>query len=313
MLNIAILGATSHIAKGLIFNLAGRGDCRLELFARSPERVADFLKMFISSPQASLSVHGFGEFGRGDHDVVINCVGIRKSVDFAAQLPSVLKLTEDHDNLILTYLAGHTGALYINFSSGAAYGSDFREPASETTSAQWRINHLERAEYYGVAKLNAEVKHRALDKLNIVDLRLFGYFSRFIDLSDQYLLAEIVACLKEEREFITDQYNVVRDYVHHQDLYSLVESCLQRRTLNDAFDVYSLAPVAKNDLLTYCRDNFGLRYSVRGGFDAASATGRKEKYYSVNKKAEQLGYAPRYTSLAGFAGEAEQLLKQTKG
>ena len=59
---------------------------------------------------------------------------------------------------------------------------DFSVPVDESTYSKWGINHISEADYYGIAKLNSEVKLRALKDLNIVDLRVFGYFSRFIDL-----------------------------------------------------------------------------------------------------------------------------------
>jgi short-subunit dehydrogenase len=43
-MNIAILGATSHIAKGLIYNYNKKGTNKLFLFARSTDRLREFLK-----------------------------------------------------------------------------------------------------------------------------------------------------------------------------------------------------------------------------------------------------------------------------
>ena len=42
-MNIAIMGATSHIAKGLIDRFIHKGDDHLYLFSRSADKIQDFL------------------------------------------------------------------------------------------------------------------------------------------------------------------------------------------------------------------------------------------------------------------------------
>jgi nucleoside-diphosphate-sugar epimerase len=308
MKKIAILGATSHIAKGLIFNYAQRSDRQLYLFARSTDGVADFLKGL--EPRGTVTVHEFSEFSRHVYDVVINCVGIRNLADLADRLGSIFGLTEKFDDLACEYLERRSETLYLNFSSGAVFGIDFCEPVTEATAASWAINKVDRSEYYGIAKLYSEIKHRSLGSYNIVDLRVFGYFSRFIDLGTKYLLTEIIACLRTDRALLTDGKNIVRDYLHHQDLFALVERCVAQGKLNDVFDAYSRAPIDKRELLAYFAENYGLKYSVRDDLEMAAPTGCKEKYYSVNKRAGQrLGYLPEYSSLDCIAQEIKQILK----
>ena len=308
MKRIAILGATSHIAKGLIFNYARRSDCRLYLFARSTDRVAEFLKAI--DPKCIVSVHEFNEFSRDQYDVAINCVGIRKTTDFADRIVSVFQLTEDYDNLVIKYLEQHPDVIYINFSSGAVYGTDFRAPVDENSRATWEVNKVESSEFYGIAKLNSEIKHRSLKGFKIVDLRVFGYFSRFIDQEAKYLLTEIIACLKSGKELLTDQNNITRDYLHHQDLFALVDKCLERTAVNDVFDAYSRKPAEKREILNYFSRNYGLKYSVREDIDVTSLTGRKDKYFSVSRKAGRLlGYEPEYDSLDCIAQEIKYILK----
>ncbi|MFA4884254.1 MAG: NAD(P)-dependent oxidoreductase [Desulfotomaculaceae bacterium] len=308
MKKIAILGATSQIAKGLIFNYAVQPDRRLYLFARSTERIAEFIKAI--DPKCTVSIHEFNEFSRDKYDVVINCVGIRKTADFADRIVSVFRLTEDYDNLVIQHLEQHPEALYINFSSGAVFGTDFRAPVDEDSRATWEVNKVESSEFYGIAKLNSEIKHRSLKGFNIVDLRIFGYFSRFIDPEAKYLLTEIIACLKSGQELLTDRSNMARDYLHHQDLFALVEKCIGRKALNDVFDAYSRKPAEKREILDYFSKNHGLKYSVRDDIDVASPTGRKDNYYSLSRKAGRvLGYEPEYGSLDCLAQEVKYILK----
>jgi nucleoside-diphosphate-sugar epimerase len=270
--------------------------------------MSEFLK--VADPKCLVSVHEFNEFSQDKYDVVINCVGIRKTPDLADRIVSVFWLTEDYDNLVIQHLERHPNVLYINFSSGAVYGTDFRAPIDENSCATWEINKIESSEFYGIAKLNSEIKHRALNGLNIIDLRIFGYFSRFIDPEAKYLLTEIIACIKSGKELLTDQSNISRDYLHHHDLFVLVDKCIGRTAVNDVFDTYSRKSVDKREILSYFSKNYGLKYSVRNDIDVTSLTGRKDKYYSVSKKAGRvLGYEPEYNSIDCIAQEIKYLLK----
>ncbi|MFA4828543.1 MAG: NAD(P)-dependent oxidoreductase [Thermodesulfovibrionales bacterium] len=300
-MRIAILGATSHIAKGLIYNFNQKGNCELFLFARSIDRLREFLKSIECGENFHLK--GFDELNKERYDVIINCIGISSASDFKERVSSYFRLTEQFDNLVLDYLNEHPDTLYINFSSGAAYGTDFSVPADEATFSKWDINHISEADYYGIAKLNSEAKHRALKGLNIVDLRVFGYFSRFIDLQSRFLLTEIISCTKEGKEFITGPDNIFRDYVHPKDLFELLDKCIERHRLNDVFDVYSLKPVSKFEILEYFQKEYGFEYIINNGFASSSVTGSKDNYYSISKRARKIRYTPQFTSLDSIVQE----------
>lgn len=303
--NIAILGATSHVAKGLIAGFLGSGFSGLTLFARSAPKVHAFLGA-LSFPR--VPVRPFAEFAGGDFDVVINCVGIGDPGKLRQEMASIFAITESFDNLVLQYLEGHPDCLYLNFSSGAAYGQDFSQPVSEQSPARYEINKLSAGDYYGIAKAYSEAKHRALGNWHIVDLRIFGYFSRYIDLETKYLMCEVVSCLKSGAEFVTGPGDIVRDYVHPEDLFALVKNCIDLRELNEVYDVYSLRPVAKFEMLERFAAHFGLEYRVEADFTPVTATGNKDHYYSVNKKAQQAGYQSRFDSLDCLFQETAVLL-----
>jgi len=305
-MKIAILGATSHIAKGLIFHFTRHGQSELVLFARSHDKVADFLQSIDARNIAE--VHALDEFNEGTYDVIINCIGIGQPVKLKAQPALIFGLTELYDNLIIDYLLHHPDKLYINFSSGAAYGSDRSQPASDSTSSLLDINHLTPENYYTIAKINSEAKHRSHALLNICDLRVFAYFSRFIDLDSQYFLTDIISCIKANKVFVTSPQNMIRDYVHPDDLFSLVLKCIERSTGNDVYDVFSLNPVDKFEILSFFRNNFGLKYSVEENMSIASATGNKDSYFSLSRKAHTIGYYPRFTSIESIKEEAAAVL-----
>lgn len=307
MKKIAILGGTSHIAKGLIYNFSKTRYRNIFLFARSKRRLESFLTQI--NCKHLFQRKDFSNFYNCDYDVVINCVGLGTPSKVKKAGSEVFRLTEDFDNMILGYLTRHPETLYINFSSGAVYGTDFAIPVGDSTYSKWDINNIDESNYYGIAKLNSEAKHRALKDFNIVDLRVFGYFSRFIDLDTKFLLCEIISCVKTNRNFITDPKNITRDYVHPKDLFSLVKRCMIKKNINDVFDVYSREPVTKFEILNYFKKNYGLKYIIDRNINVASVTGTKSNYYSISRKAEKIGYRPQFTSMECIIQETREILK----
>jgi nucleoside-diphosphate-sugar epimerase len=301
---VALLGATSHIAKGLIASLHPREGYELLLYGRSPERIREFLTNIEAYTPAIFSLD---EFGVHTFDVVINCIGIGDPGKLARETATIFPLTEFWDNRILECLARRPEALYINFSSGAAYGGDFSRPVDDTTRADFPLNLLTPADYYGIAKLHSEAKHRAASEFNIVDLRVFSYFSRYMDLSTRFLLTDVAFSLKTGNELKTSSNDIVRDYVHPDDLASLVALCIGCRRLNGFYDVYSLKPVGKFEMLKAFAERFGLKFCV-DEIEAVTATGNKVNYYSQNHRATALGYRPTHTSLESLCLEMTSLL-----
>jgi nucleoside-diphosphate-sugar epimerase len=304
--NIAILGATSHIAKGLIYNYARSQSHDLVLFARSTERVKAFMASI--APNTIYPIRPLDDFSKGDYDVIINCIGIGEPGRLKNAAATIFRLTETHDNMVLDYLEKRPGALYINFSSGAVYGRDFLKPAEESSASLIPLNHLDSNDWYRIAKLNSEAKHRALSGFNIVDLRVFAYFSRFIDLAAQYFLTEIIACIKERRTLATGPRDMVRDFVSPFDLFSAVEKCIDKHTLNEVYDVYSLKPTSKFELLDYFARTYQLQYVIEREHAITTVTGSKSNYFSNNKRAEQIGYVPTKTSLQAIVEESAHIL-----
>jgi len=301
----AILGATGHIAKSLIDGFHRLGYYELFLFARS----LDYLSGFLTGIKCdNASCKPFEGFAGEEYNVIINCVGIGDPGKLKNAGALIFRLTEAYDNLVLDYLKTHPDTLYINISSGAVYGTDFEQPAENATCTRLGVNHITSQDYYGIAKLNSEAKHRALADLNIIDLRVFGFFSRFIDPKAQYLINEVIDCVRGGKELVTGPSNIVRDYVHPQDFLSLVNKCITEHTINDVFDVYSLKPVTKFEMLEYFSAEYGLKYIVDNNMRASTATGTKDHYYSNNKSAQRIGYMPRFTSLDSIAQESQVVL-----
>jgi len=302
---IAIVGATSHIAKGLIFFLKDDKSINLHLYARDLEKVSVFLKQI--DYQDPVLKH-FSELNDDRIDVIINCIGISFSADSNTLGGNVFELTEHFDHLILNYIQNNQETTYINFSSGAVYGASFYQPASESTKTIIDVNNIRTEDYYRIAKLNAEAKHRSLDNYNIIDLRIFGYYSRFIDLSKNYLMTDIITCLKDNRILKTGPDNIIRDYIHPSDLANIIRVCCEIE-INQAMDVKSKNPISKMEILKYFKKHYGLKFEIVEDYGGHSATGEKLNYYSENNNCDPIKFRPKYTSLECIEMETKALLK----
>ncbi|MBI4979776.1 MAG: NAD-dependent epimerase/dehydratase family protein [Spirochaetes bacterium] len=241
-------------------------------------------------------------------DVIINCVGLVDPVKIRDAGSELLNITEHFDECALSYLSGKSDTLYINMSSGAVFGRVFDKPVDEHTCGIIDINHIGPNDFYSLAKIHAEAKHRALPPMHIVDIRVFSYFSRFADLNAHFFLNDILKCIKSKSDFFTTSRDMTRDYVHPDDLFALVQCCIEKNRINDVFDVYSRECITKKNILAYFSRQYGLRVVTRDDAATIDAAGKKDFYYSMNRKAADIGYAPAYNSLDTIKMEAAALL-----
>jgi nucleoside-diphosphate-sugar epimerase len=306
-MRIAILGATSQIAKDLVLSFGAQDEHDLTLFARRPERVTQWLAS--SGLPGRYAAADFGAFGADrDFDAILNFVGVGDPARMALMGASILDVTLQYDDLALDYLRQHANCRYLFLSSGAAYGASFDEPAAHDTKALVPINNLQPHDWYAVAKLYAECRHRALPELAIIDIRVFNYFSRTQDMAARFLICDIVRAIRDQSVLKTAPGYIVRDYLHPADFYRLVSSLLLAPAANAVLDCYSRAPIDKPGLLGAMQERFGLRYEIAPACAGVNATGSKPHYYSLNPRAADFGYRPAFTSLEGIVQEIDAIL-----
>lgn len=303
---VAIMGANSQIARCLIEYYARQPEANLKLFSHRPKLCAEF----IARQGIKAEIHaGYDDFASSHFDLLLNCVG--------AGTPTVLQqnhlrwftLLESFDNLALSQLRHHCPeALYVNFSSGAVYGRQHDMPANTETRHCLAVNQIKPADYYAIVRLNAEAKHRAHADLRIVDLRVFSFFCRHTPPDAGYLLSDILRALLDAETLSVSPQEMVRDYVHPDDLGDLIELCRKQPRINRAIDVYSAAPCRKSEILALFQREFNLQFVFSG--QDSSPNGVCDVYCSDYQWAASLGYAPRYNSLAGLRREMRQALQQ---
>jgi nucleoside-diphosphate-sugar epimerase len=259
------------------------------------------------------SVHHFDDFNSGfQYDALINFVGVGNPAQASVMGASILDITYFYDSLALNYLQKHPNCRYIFLSSGAAYGSGFVKPAAIDTVAMIPLNDFSPQDWYGVAKLHAECRHRAASQLPIVDVRVFNYFSHSQDMADRFLITDIVRAISNNELLKTSAAYMKRDFLTPPDFFHLISTILSAKPLNIAVDCFTLEPVDKPTLLNVMQEKFGLKYQSIDMEVGVNATGSKPFYYSTNKSAEVFGYQPSFTSITGLCREIELYLKESQ-
>ena len=306
-MKIAILGATSQIAQDLMLSFSNHKDYDLFLFGRNLGLLNNWIGR--QSLDGSYHAQDYSYFNKSQrYDVIINFVGIGDPIKAQKMGSDIFKITEQYDDIALDYVRCHKETKYIFLSSGAVYGGKYEEPVNENTVAMIDINNLDSTDWYTVAKLYAEAKHRSLSDLPIVDIRVFNYFSHTQNMDARFLITDIVRAIKNKEVFKTSAENIVRDFITPPDFYRLIQAIIDYSPINLALDCYTKAPVSKLDLLANFESKFGIQYKINKSVDIINATGAKLNYYSVNKAAGVIGYSPAYGSLDGVLQEISNVI-----
>ena len=306
--NIAIFGSTGHIGKNLISFFIKNNDFKIFLFSRDIKKF-ESLKMIFSD---TMSFNTYDDFGKNEYDVVINCVGISNPNAFEKNSCSIFDTAEFYDSMVLDYLKNFPTTLYINLSSGAVFSGEFDKPVDDSSTYKFDVNGINKGEMYSISKMYLESKHRSLPDLNIVDLRIFGFFSRFIDVNAGFFMSELLQALKNKSEFVTDKKDFVRDYVNPNDFYDLTKNCIANKKINDVFDVYSKEIISKFQILEECFNKFDLKFKLVEKIESVSPTGVKKNYYSLSRKAEKINYSPQFSSLETILNESSLFLENSR-
>ncbi|MCV0399658.1 MAG: NAD(P)-dependent oxidoreductase [Nitrosarchaeum sp.] len=301
--NIAIFGATGHIAKNLIYEFSKHTKHKLFLFSRDKTKVKKFVAAMCIDK--NINYNDYENIHLGSFDVIINCVGISNPLEITKHGKEILILSEKYDEIIIEYIKKNTACQYLNFSSGVIYG-DFSQPVSDESFSNISLNDSSNA--YTLAKIRSETKHRLLSSFNIIDIRMFSFFSRFIDLNTSFFISEIITSINNNKEFLTNTQNFFRDFIHPDDLFQLICLCIEKPKSNFALDAYSKSPISKYDILKEFNNHFNLKYFFNDDLKIKQPTGFKEKYYSVSRKAKNIGYLPTYSSLETILSESQFLI-----
>ena len=301
-LNIAILGGSSHIARAITPYLLESG-AEVTLFARNPGKLAASHCRVIGD---------FAELMNGKYDLLINCIGAGTPKELAGDYNRWFTVLEKFDNLALEYLQKvNRQTLYVMFSSGAVYGRKNLAPAEENSVWELSPNKIAVPDYYALAKIYSEAKHRSLPDLRIADLRIFSFFSRHIELDSGYFMTDLVTAILEDKELTTSPGEMLRDYPHPADLSDLIIRCAGEEKINRAIDVASMKPLSKSDILKLFSEKFSLRYKVADNPHPASPNGEANIYLPTTEMAEKaVAWLPEFTSAETLVSETQAILSK---
>lgn len=301
-MQIAIVGASSYIAKDLI--LSYNDEHELFLFCRRPDEMRTFMQ---TAGLTKFSVHEYHEIltEKGWYlDAVLNFVGAGDPQHVINMGADIFRITEKYDGYALCFLR-KPETKYIFISSGAAYGNNFERPVTSTTPAIFPMTPTP-SHYYGLAKYQTECAHRLIDR-PIVDLRVYSYFSDTQNLSRRFMITDMLRAIKNNDWFKAHKNFMYRDYIGAVDFRQAVDAILVAKPINRAFNCYSSAPIEKEELLELMSSRFGLRVEISNE-PLLIATGVKPYYYSIDRDLSKLGYIPTQSSLSSILEGATSIL-----
>ena len=278
-MQIAILGASSHISKGLI-KLFIKNDSNLLLFVRDKTAFHDWL--IFQDIKKNVEIYHFDDFNNDMQiDLIINCVGVGDPQKLVNMGSSILEITKIYDDLAIDFLEKNYNTKYIFFSSGAVYGNIFSSPADQHSDAIIDLNFPSSSNYYALAKLYSEARHRSLAHLDIVDIRVFNYISSELNILDGFFISQAINALIHNTQFVTNSSNIIRDFVGPEDLYLLIKLIYQQKKINSSFDTYSKQPIDKLSILDFLHSSYGLSYKVETHFSSEVKKDFKQNYYLI--------------------------------
>lgn len=280
---IAILGATGYVGRSLAKVWVAEGVDHLLLFAR------DRSVLTRDNWPRHVSVRDLADFNAAECALVINAIGAGDPTRVKTMGTTILDITHAWDQRVLATMDARTR--YVFLSSGAVYGGAFDQAVDANWELRLPVNDLKIAGPYVVAKLNAEARHRHAADRSILDLRIFGFADRGIPLSGSSFLADLARAVATRQPLITSRDDLVRDYAGARELAAFIRCWQNSGAPNRALDLYTLAPVAKQELLEAAATRYGLTI-CRADRVGGSPTGLKAFYASSFRAGADLGYRP---------------------
>jgi nucleoside-diphosphate-sugar epimerase len=222
-MRIAILGASSQIARDLIRSFAAAGRNGLLLYVRNTHATQSWVEQ--NRLEDYCSIHADETYGHLPHEVVINFVGVGDPMRAAELGASIFEITSRFDDMVMRELSRNPSRRYLFLSSGAVYGNSFDKPVSATSKALIPINDIQPHNYYATAKLSAEFRHRSRPDLCIIDLRVFNMFSRSQNIDSRFFITDIVRAVRDKSTLKTTPDYMVRDFMHQTTFTDLLNVC----------------------------------------------------------------------------------------
>ncbi|MBF05483.1 hypothetical protein CL644_02135 [bacterium] len=296
-MRIALLGATGYIGRSLLYEAQSRVFTVVP-YTRDKKKAEDVFKKY--SIHLNSTLHTYNDLSTEKYDVIINAAGIGSQSQLAKKTQDITFVTESLDSILLNYLETNPHTRVFTMSSGVVHSLEKQTANSDDEPL---IKNT-----YALAKEASEARHRTYKEYAIIDLRIFTFFSRFVDVNDTFLLSQIVGSLENNDEFVTNPNDIVRDIITTEDLLDTILFLTNTAPANAAHDIVSKGTVTKFELLNYFKDKWNLSYTIAGD-EQESPTGQKDSYYPSSNTLKEMGYNPKFTSLEGVHKEITERLR----
>ena len=294
---IAVLGATGYVGRAISRALSAEGK-QLALFARNPEKLSG------GAWPAGVTLRPLASFDAAEFSLVINAVGAGDPKTVSSMGTGIIELTALWDQRVLATMGPETR--YVFLSSGVVHG------ASQLIATPDDLKSLpaippQGLSPYTFSKLQAEHRHRQARSRAILDLRIFGFADRAIDLAGSFFLAQLANCIVQKAVFATSKEDIVRDYSGITELRALVDCWENAGAPNCALDLFTKSPASKQNLLETFVKRYGLAIEYVADIEP-SPTGVKPRYFSLDHAAARLGFAPTRDSLCVLTDTIDAIL-----
>ena len=162
--------------------------------------------------------------------------------------------------------------------------------------------------FYFLKKLKAEVVHRKFSDLKIIDLRIFGFISEFININASFFFSILIRSAIKGIKLKTTSSNFIRDYINTDDIIRIIDLILCKPK-NDAVDIFSKQPTTKLEMLNFFIKNYNLKcFNVLKEI----ALINKPKTISSCEKAKKIGFISKSSSIENIKHFSEKIFSLHK-
>jgi nucleoside-diphosphate-sugar epimerase len=284
--SVAILGANSQMALDYIDLESIRGRGNLYLFSRMEN--IERLKNIIGRGVKSLP---YSEFQNHRFDLIINFIGSSDQIKVRELGKKYLEICKKFDDMVLDYLHINKDCQYIFISSGASYGQIFeRGPANENSKSTFSTFNNSTDDFYGLTKYLIEKEHSDQQDLNIVDLRVFSYIDKNLNINSSMFVPSLARAIIKKEVFETSNNDMFRDYSCAEDIYAFIDGL--KPSSMGVYDLISTKKISKFELLEALKGSVDVKF-----VNCSYYGGGKKYYYSESNSAEKIGFKPKYSSM----------------
>jgi dTDP-4-dehydrorhamnose reductase len=285
MKRIAILGANSQIAKSLIPLL--KFFFFIDLYSRKS----------LKSNDKNIFFYKINSFPKNKNIIaVLNCAG-PGDPSVHKKKKNIFKIFNKIDCAIMQYILENKKVKYINISTGVVL------------NVKKISKFLNKSNFdYSQTKFYLEERHRLFKNLKIYDLRVFGFFSRYISHNAGFFLSQILKSIMKSKILRVDPNNKLFDYVGGYDLCIFIKKLINKNYSNGAFNLLSRKPVNKFEILRFFKKKYHLKFSVK----KKKCLNKHDLIRSFTKKNKIVKrsyiFKPKYSSMGLIKNEAKYVV-----